>query len=260
MMHGISGQAAFVTGGAGGIGAAVARGLARRGAFVFVTDIRLADAVNLVKQIRDDGGTAEACELDVSSPAAIEAAVGAASEAYGPVRLGVACAGVIDIAAAEDVIESGWDRTMAINLKGTFFTLQALARQLKASGQTGSMVAISSTSGRVGRPDCVDYAASKAGVISVVRSLSLALAPAIRVNAVCPSVVDTPMTTHIHQERARAAGIGVGESLSAALATIPLGRAEQPDDVADAIIFLLSDYARFVTGQALNVCGGVLQD
>lgn len=259
-MQGVSGQAAFITGGAGGIGAAVARGLASRGARVFVTDVRLAGAENLAKQIREDGGTAQACELDVSSPEAIAAAVRTATGAYGPVRLGVACAGVIDIAAAEDVTESGWDRTMAINLKGTFFTLQSLARELRAAGESGSMVAISSTSGRVGRRDCIDYAASKAGVISVVRSLSLALAPAVRVNAVCPSVVDTPMTMHIHQERARVARIGVEESLSTALATIPLGRAEQPDDVADAIIFLLSDYARFVTGQALNVCGGVLQD
>jgi len=103
------------------------------------------------------------------------------------VRLGVACAGVIDIVAPLDVAEARWDRTMAINLKGTFFTFQALARSLSDVGGEGSMVAISSTSGRVGRRDCIDYAASKAGVISVVRSLSLALAPAIRVNAVCRS-------------------------------------------------------------------------
>ena len=259
-MRGIVGQTAFVTGAAGGIGAAVSLGLARRGASVVVADVRLADASQVAKLIREEGGAAEAFELDVSRPDAIEAAVRSATEAYGPVRLGVASAGVIDIAAVQDVTEAGWDRTMAINLKGTFFTFQALAHELSAAGEGGSMVAISSTSGRVGRRDCIDYAASKAGVISVVQSLSLALAPAIRVNAVCPSIVDTPMTKHIHRERARAAGIGYEESLSTALATIPLGRPEQPDDVADAIIFLLSDYARFITGQALNVCGGVLQD
>ena len=119
-------------------------------------------------------------------------------------------------------------------------------------------MAISSVAGRGGRPDATDYAASKAGVISLVRSAALALAAhRITVNAVCPGIVDTEMTRAIHIERARLAGVTPAESLASLAATIPLGRMETAEDVANAVAFLLSAEGSYITGQALNVCGGL---
>ena len=150
------------------------------------------------------------------------------------------------------------DRTLAVNLKGTFLTIQAIARQMVDSSRGGSLVAISSVAGRSGRPSATDYAASKAGVISLVRSAALALAAdRITVNAVCPGIVDTDMTRAIHVDRARSAGVTPVESLASLVATIPLGRIETVEDVANAVAFLLSSEGRDITGQALNVCGGL---
>jgi NAD(P)-dependent dehydrogenase (short-subunit alcohol dehydrogenase family) len=145
-----------------------------------------------------------------------------------------------------------------VNLRGTFLTFQAVARQMVDASRGGSLVAVSSIAGRGGRPNAVDYAASKAGIISLVRSAALALAAnGITVNAVCPGIVDTSMTRAIHDERARLAGMTPAESLARLTATIPLGRIETPEDVAHAIVFLLSTEGSYITGQALNVCGGL---
>ncbi len=120
---------------------------------------------------------------------------------------------------------------------------------------------LTSVAGRGPRTDCSDYAASKAGLISLVQSAAVSLAShSIQVNAVCPGVVHTPMTRAIHEQRATKQGITVEESLARLVDRIPLGRIETPEEVSDAIWFLLSDAARYVTGQALNVCGGLAFD
>jgi NAD(P)-dependent dehydrogenase (short-subunit alcohol dehydrogenase family) len=173
----------------------------------------------------------------------------------------VTCAGVLKIHDFLDLPKETWDMTLAVNLTGTFLVFQAVARRLVAADQKGKLVGLSSVAGRSGRPNVVDYAASKAGVISVVRSAALALARhGINVNAVCPGVVDTPMTRDIHVGRAQLAGITVEESLNSMLKTIPLGRIQTPDDVADVVLFLLSDAANYVTGQAINADGGIEMD
>jgi len=109
-----------------------------------------------------------------------------------------------------------------------------------------------------GRADAVDYTASKAGVAGVVKSLALALAPKVQINAVCPGVGDTAMTPKIHKSRAARAGITPQESIDAIVATIPMGRIQTPDDVARSVQYFLSDAADYVTGQALNVDGGII--
>lgn len=249
---------AAVTGAAGGIGAAVAARLGREGAAVALIDLDLDGATRTAKQIESASSPARAYQVDIRAPQDIERAIEAAERDLGRISLVVNCAGIINTFPFLELPEKNWDLTLDVNLKGTFFVIQAAARRMVEHGIQGRMVAISSVAGRRGRADSTDYSASKAGVISVVRSAALALAPhGITVNAICPGIVETPMTYTIHQDRARRAGITPEESLAALAKNIPLGRIETPDDVANAAAFLLSDEAAYITGQALNVCGGL---
>lgn len=252
------GKSALITGAAGGIGTAVAHMLAAAGAAVAVTDVAQDGAQGVAQRINDAGGRAVAFKLDVSSSDDVEQVVAAAEAELGVITLGVTCAGIIRIEPFLDLTADAWDRTLSINLKGTFLVFKALARHMIEARQPGSLVALSSVAGRGGRVNAVDYAASKAGVISVVRSAALAFAShGITVNAVCPGIVKTEMTLSIHQERAKLSGITPEESLAKLASTIPVGRIETPEEVAAAIGFLLSSEGSYVTGQALNVCGGL---
>ena len=261
-MAGLEGRNAFVTGAGGGIGRAVVRALAAAGANVAAADFSAASAEQSAAEARSLGVSATAHALDVSRPDRIAEAIDAAAERLGKLSLGVTCAGVIEVAPALELTERQWDRTLEVNLKGTFFALQELARRLRAAGAEtdGRLVAVASVAGRSGRADVADYAASKAGVISVVRSLALAVAPGTRVNAVCPGVVDTPMTEAIHSRRSAETGLTVPESMSEMTGRIPLGAMATPEQVAAVVSFLLSDEAGHVTGQSVNVCGGLERD
>lgn len=252
------GAVVLITGAAGGIGAAVARRLAVEGAHVAVADRDLAGAERIVSGIAAAGGTASAHRLDVTTEVSVRETVAAVETRFGTITHAVASAGIIGTHPFVDLAAEDWDRTLAVNLKGTFLTFQAVARRLVDASRGGSLVAVSSVAGRGGRPTAVDYAASKAGVISLVRSAALALAPkGITVNAVCPGIVDTDMTRAIHSERARSAGVTPEESLGRLVATIPLGRMARAEDIANAVAFLLSPDGSYITGQALNVCGGL---
>ena len=263
-MVGLDGRNAFVTGAGGGIGRAVVRALAAAGANVAAADLSESAAEASAAEARALGVSASAHALDVSETGGIAEAIDEAAERLGALSLGVTCAGVIEVAAALELTERQWDRTLGVNLKGTFFVLQELARRFRAAGTgavtDGRLVAVASVAGRSGRADALDYAASKSGVISVVRSLALAVAPDIRVNAVCPGVVDTPMTEAIHSHRSAETGLTVQESMSAMTGRIPLGAMATPEQVASVVAFLLSDEAGHVTGQSINVCGGLERD
>jgi len=256
-MKGLEGRTALVTGAAGGIGSAAVDLLASYGVNVAVTDMSTESLEPVVESALNHGVSAAAFALDAARPSEIPGVVERAADALGPISLGITCAGVVQVVPALDLDEAAWDRTLDVNLKGTFFSLQALARHMRDNELRGRLVAVSSIGGRSGRADVVDYAASKAGVISVVKSLALALAPAMRVNAVCPGVVDTPMTTALHEQRAVATHVRAEESMAAMISKIPLAVAASPHEIADAIAFLLSDAASHVTGQSLNVCGGL---
>jgi NAD(P)-dependent dehydrogenase (short-subunit alcohol dehydrogenase family) len=249
---------AVVTGGGGAIGRAVAHALAAAGYAVAVLDAS-ADAAEDTAGALD--APAHAFAVDVRDADAVDAAVAEAEQRLGAIAAAVTCAGVIETEPLLELAPDVWQRTLDVNLNGTFFTFQAAGRRMVAAGTKGALVGISSISARGPRPSNPAYAASKIGVISVVRSTAAALAPSgIRVNAVVPGVIDTEMTRHLHEERARAAGITVDESLAAMVEKIPLGLVGTPDMVADVVAFLVSDAARYVTGQSLNVCGGIEMD
>jgi NAD(P)-dependent dehydrogenase (short-subunit alcohol dehydrogenase family) len=188
----------------------------------------------------------------------VAAALATTIEDVGIPTLVVTAAGIATARPFLEVEAGEFERQLSVNLTGTFLTMQACANAMVTAGLPGSMVGISSVAGRGPRPDLTAYAASKAGVISVVRSAAVALAEhAISVNAICPGVVDTDMTRVTQQQRAAELGITEAEALERLAARIPLGRIQTTDDVADVIVFLLSRQASYVTGQALNACGGL---
>ncbi len=249
---------ALVSGGAGGIGAAVARRLGAQGASVAVVDLSLDGARRVADAIVQAGGKASAYPIDVTSADDVAKVVAAVEADLGLINVAATCAGIIRTAPFVDVEIANWNATLAVNLTGTFLVFQAVARRLLAAKQPGALVAISSVAGRGGRATAADYAASKAGVISVVRSAALAFAKDnITANAVCPGIVDTEMTRAIHRDRAKLSGISAEESLAKIAATIPMGRIQTAEDVADVVGFLVSKEASYVTGQSINADGGL---
>lgn len=248
---------ALVTGAARGIGRAIALRLARDGYALALVDLN-ADGLDQVRgEIENGGGSAFAMTADLTRLSEIERVV-AESAQRGTLGALVNNAGRVIIHQFFDVTETEWDEVLALDLKTVFFMMQYAARQMHDGGH---IVNISSISGRSGRPDQSAYAAAKAGVISLTRSAALALAPHnINVNAICPGVVDTHMTQAVHQARAQAKNISYQESLASMTSKIPLGRLEVPDDVARAVAFFCSDEANYVTGQTLNVDGGMEMD
>jgi len=254
-------RVAFVTGGGQGIGRAIALRLARDGYALALADINPAALAAACQEIEAGGGRALALAADLSQVAEIRGAIQRAAAELGGLDVVVNNAGRLITKTFLDVTESDWDALLGLNLKTVFFAMQAAAQTMIAAGTAGRIVSISSISGRGGRADQAPYAAAKAGIISLTRSAALAFAPhGITVNAVCPGVVDTPMTRQIHEARGQALNITPDESLARMLGRIPLGRIETPDDVAGAVSFLCSADAGYITGQALNVDGGMEMD
>jgi NAD(P)-dependent dehydrogenase (short-subunit alcohol dehydrogenase family) len=251
-----SDRVAIITGAAQGIGAGIARRLAAEGADIALLDV--GDCSATAAAVEAAGRRPLTIHCDVRLLTELDRAVAEVEEVLGTPTLAVASAGVIRTAQFLELDEKDWDLTLDVNLKGATFFLQAVARRMVGAGLKGGMVALSSISARSPRPTAVDYSASKIGVISVCRSAALALAPhGITVNAVCPGVVDTPMTHRLHEQRSKINGFSPTESLRQMVDTIPLGRIETVDDVASAVLFLLSDAGSYITGQSLNVCGGL---
>ncbi|QYB00187.1 SDR family oxidoreductase (plasmid) [Rhodococcus sp. USK10] len=249
-MLGLDGRRVFVTGGASGMGREIARKLRAEGAQVAIGDLpgpQLASA--------DDDGLI-GVECDVTDVAGVHAAVGQAVEALGGLDTLVLSAGIIHIKPIAEVAEADWDRLMAVNLRGAFFCIQAAAPTLQASSR-GVIVAIGSEAGRTGSPLVHAYAASKAGLHSVVQSAAAELAPGVRVNAVAPvSTPGTGMGRDILNWKTARTGRSDDEVLASVAQTFPLQRACTPADVADVVMFLVSDHASYMTGQIVDVDGG----
>lgn len=239
----------LITGAGSGIGHATAEILLERGADVIVNDLsedRLDDSVAR-------GATAVAG--DVTDPATLERLVGAARDA-GVTHL-VNAAGIIELRQIPDVDPAMWDRLFAVNAKSVFFLSQAVCALLPSGG---AVVNISSTSAKTGTTlETAVYAATKAAILSLTRSFAFQYADrGIRVNAVCPGIIDTPMQDKVLADIAAQQGV-TAEALSEARnKTVPLGRPATPRECAEIMVFLLSDAAAYMTGQSVNISGGLV--
>ncbi|MEJ2345836.1 MAG: 3-oxoacyl-ACP reductase FabG [Gammaproteobacteria bacterium] len=244
----LRGKTALVTGAATGIGRATALALGAAGARVVVNHLRQPDEADaLVVQLRNNGTEAMAVEADVGDGAQVAALVAAAEDRFGAVDLLVNNAGVLLERPFLELTEADWDRVMNVDLKSVFLCCRAALPGMLRRGH-GCVINIASELGYLGRAGYAAYAAAKAGVITLTRSLAREFAPAIRVNAVAPGPVATAMLD---------ASVMSAETL-ARESDIPMGRVGQPDEIAATVVFLASDRAGFYCGQVLSPNGGAL--
>jgi meso-butanediol dehydrogenase / (S,S)-butanediol dehydrogenase / diacetyl reductase len=253
----MSKKIAVVTGAGSGIGAAISRTLAARGHHVVVTDLDEAAAARVAQEV--DG---EARGLDVTDDAAVAAVAEDVSARLGGIDVWVSNAGVSAMTGFLDVSAEQLARTLAVNLQAVFVCGQAAARIMIAGGRPGRIVNLASMAGKQGRvPYLADYVASKFGVVGLTQAMAFELAPhEITVNCVCPGYVATPMQERELAWEAQLRGSTPEAVRDLWIADTPLGRLEEPEDVARAVAFLVSDDAAFITGEALAVNGGAYMD
>jgi meso-butanediol dehydrogenase/(S,S)-butanediol dehydrogenase/diacetyl reductase len=288
-MERFKGQVAIITGSGQGIGKGIARRLAGEGAIVVIAENNPETAAAAVQEIENENGQALAYPIDISDVAAVRKMVDDVVAKFGHINILVNNAGVAQTKPMMDLTKEDWDRIIAVNQRGSFFCLQAVAAQMikqvpeavrkvaeipadimniNPGDQVltelpdirvsyGKIVNLSSIAGRRGRPLSTHYAASKAAIINITQSAALALAPyRITVNAICPGIVPTPMWEQIDEERSVLFGAKPGEAANAFVNIVPLKRAATAEDIAGAVAFFCSDDADYITGQALNVDGG----
>jgi len=254
----LQGQVAIVTGAGRGIGRATALELARLGADVVVAELDKAGAERTAALVKELGRRASVVPTNVTSPTDLKTMAERTRAEFGRIDVLVNNAGIYRAAAPLDVTEAHWDAVMNINAKAVFFASQAVLPTMIAQ-KRGSIVSLASLAGKVGSRTNLPYNASKAAVISITKSLALAhAADGIRVNCVCPGFVETDMWTVVAREQGALLGVPPEEFTRQRLAQIPLGRMERPEDVANVIGFLASPRAEYMTGQAINVTGGVI--
>ena len=245
-------ETVLITGAGIGIGAATARAFGEAGYRVIVTDVLDDEGQTVASQVTENGGEAEYHHLDVTSTDEVDRVVADAEGRYGPLGCVVANAGIAHRVPLPELTDKRWDHTHEINLKGVMRVCRAAAPAMRGRGR-GSMVAVSSIMGvAYGWDEHVQYSAAKAGVVGLVRGLAVELArEGIKVNAIAPGYIRTA------QALSEKHSLGP-EGLEKAAEFIPMGRVGEPEDIADVILFLASDAARYLTGQVLVVDGGLL--
>ncbi|MCE8039918.1 L-iditol 2-dehydrogenase [Halomonas sp. MCCC 1A11062] len=251
-------KVAVITGGARGIGLAIAERYLAEGARVAIADIdsgAIDEALVGLRTVAADrvmGVRLDVCDVD-----SIQAMVQAVTQHLGAIDILVNNAAVFDMAPVLEVSEASFDRQFAVNTKGLFFTLQAVARQMVARGEGGAIINMSSQAGRRGEALVSTYCATKAAVISLTQSCALDLIKhGIRVNGIAPGVVDTPMWDEVDALFARYEGRPLGEKKRLVGEAVPFGRMGKPEDHAGAAVFLASDDSEYVVAQTINVDGG----
>jgi len=253
-------KVAVVTGGGSGIGAEICRTFAGEGALVAVTDVKREAAESVAAAIRAQGGRAAAWGFDVTDREAVERAADEIESGLGPIEIWVNNAGISVIVPFLECTDRVWDSTMNVNLKGAFLGSQAAIRRMSAR-KRGVVINMSSQSGKKGNSHYAAYCASKFGVIGLTQSLAVEFAPVgIRVNALCPGVVFTPLWDEMIRDYAAKRNMKPEDVRPYMESKIPLGRLCTPEDVARAAVFLASDDASYITGQAINIAGGAVMD
>jgi 3-oxoacyl-[acyl-carrier protein] reductase len=242
----------LITGAGIGIGASTARAFAKAGYRAIVTDILDDEGRGVVSGIESEGGEAEYHRLDVTSTDEVDSVVSAVQDRYGPLDAIVANAGIAHKVPLPELTDEKWDHTHEVDLKGVMRVCRAAAPAMRRAGR-GSMISVSSIMGvAYGWDEHVQYSAAKAGVVGLVRGLAVELArDGVRVNGIAPGYIRTAQA--LSEEHS----LGP-EGLEQAAEFIPMGRVGEPEDIADVILFLASDAARYLTGQVIVVDGGLL--
>jgi 3-oxoacyl-[acyl-carrier protein] reductase len=242
----LKGKVALVTGAAQGIGKAVTLMLARQGADVIVADVNLEKAEETAREVQALGQQAMAVKLDVTRLQDVEATVETTLQKFGKIDILINNAGIARDKLILRMTEEDWDAVLGVNLKGTFNCTKAVIKQMSKQ-RSGKIVNIASVVGEMGNPGQANYAASKAGVIGFTKTIAREFAQrGINVNAIAPGYIQTPMTDSL-PEKAK-------EELKR---MIPMERLGQPEDVAQAVLFLVSEASGYITGNVLKVNGGI---
>ena len=252
-------KVAVVTGGSRGIGAAIAWRFVREGAAV-VLAANEASVEAVAAAMREAGGRATAIVADVTVAADVARIYDLAEAEFGRVDISVQNAGVITIARIEDMTESEWDRVMAVNTKGVFLCCQAAIARIRKHGAGGRLINTASGQARQGFIFTPHYAASKFGVVGITQSLAKEVAKeAITVNAFCPGIIETDMWAYNDEAWGKLLGnYAPGELMAEWVENIPMGRAGSGEDVAGLVAFLAGPDASYITGQTINVDGGLI--
>jgi meso-butanediol dehydrogenase/(S,S)-butanediol dehydrogenase/diacetyl reductase len=255
----LQGKVTAVTGGAQGIGAAIARRFFQDGARVAVLDTNAPKAKAVAEECSTAGRVGVAIECDVSERASVFAGVERVVKECGGLHVMVANAGICQVRPFMQLTEADWDRILAVNVKGVVFSFQAAAQHMIETQTRGRLIAASSIAGHQGYAMLAHYCASKFAVRAVVQACAKELAPyGINVNAYCPGIVATPMWENMDRQLSQMTGAAPGETLKKYARMALLGRPETPEDIAGLISFLAADDSVAINGQALLVDGGIV--
>ena len=253
----LSGCHALLTGASGGIGLATTAAFLAQGARCTAVDLSPVPSPALAALLTEHPDDAQYLPCDVARVDRLPALIEEAAQCFGPIRTLFNNAGIVDFAPLFESDVAMYERLYDVNVKGMFFVMQAVLGQMVEHGIAGSVVNLSSQAGRRGEALLTHYCATKAAVISYTQSAARAMAPhGIRINAISPGVIDTPMWDQVDALFARYEGLAIGEKKASVGKAVPLGRMGVPGDVAGAAVFLASTESAYITGQTINVDGG----
>lgn len=259
-----------ITGAGQGIGLGLAQAFAARGARLVLSDIDGHKAQAAADLLRAQGAQACSLQVDVRKAQDTSAQVALAVQTYGRLDLMICNAGISQIKPLLSLEAEDWQRMLDVNVTGTFLTLQAAAKQMLlqtplAEGRPrGKIITLSSIAGRPGAGPIANviapYRASKAAVISLTQSAAFTLAPHLTVNAICPGIVETDMWRQMDKDWTAIQGIPQGEALRQRVQAIPMGRQQTPADVANMALYLACEASDYITGQSINIDGGLMMN
>jgi D-sorbitol dehydrogenase (acceptor) len=257
MSNRLKDQHALLTGAAGGIGAAVARAFLAQGARCTIIDIGSTASKQVIDLQSQFSGAVQYLGADITQTALLDSVLDASQSKFGVPHILFNNAAVFDMAPLLESNEASFDRLFGINVKGLFFVMQKVLKRMVDAKVQGSVINMASQAGRRGEALVSHYCATKAAVISYTQSAALAMAPhKIRVNAISPGVIDTPMWQHVDALFAKYEHLPIGEKKRLVGLAVPLGYMGSPDDITGAALFLATKESSYVTAQTLNVDGG----